>query len=416
MVCCNEEDCNKIAVYGYEYKKALKCNIHRVKPNMKDVTTKRCEKCLISVNPCFGLPDDDKSPSFCAKCKTQEMIDKKNKKCKCGKAQPSFGYKDDERATCCQKCALPNMIDIKNNKCVVCNLTQPIYGYENDERATHCMKCMINGMINIRDKMCIECNKVHPSYGYENDKSATHCFECHLPDMINIKSIRCKCGISTKKTFGYPGEKTICCSKCQELGMIDLVHKRCQTINCNTQISNTYYEGYCLRCFIYLFPDKPVVCNYKTKEAGVAEFIKEHFSNYNLIFDKKIDGGSSLRRPDILINLENQVVIIEIDENQHKKYDCGCDNRRLMELSLDVNHKSMVFIRFNPDEYIDKNNKNIKSCWTRSKEKGLLLVKEKDKDKWNERLNNLKDAVEYWINNTTDKTIEIIQMYYDQNL
>jgi hypothetical protein len=129
--------------------------------------------------------------------------------------------------------------------------------------------------------------------------------------------------------------------------MINLSAILCKTCG-DIQVNNNKYDGYCVRCFIYQFPDKPVVCNYKTKEIGVTEFIKEHFSNYNLIFDKRIDGGSSLRRPDILINLENQVLIIEIDENQHKKYDCGCDNRRLMELSLDVNHKSIVFIRFNP--------------------------------------------------------------------
>jgi hypothetical protein len=69
----------------------------------------------------------------------------------------------------------------------------------------------------------------------------------------------------------------------------------------------------------------------------------------------------------------------------------------------------------NPDDYIDKDNKKINSCWTRSKEKGLLSVTTRNKKKWNDRLNNLKDTVEYWINNTTDKTIEIIQMYYDQN-
>ncbi len=34
-----------------------------------------------------------------------------------------------------------------------------------------------------------------------------------------------------------------------------------------------------------------------------------------------------------------------------------------MEISKDLNHQPIVFMRFNPDGYIDKNNNEIKSCW-----------------------------------------------------
>jgi hypothetical protein len=56
---------------------------------------------------------------------------------------------------------------------------------------------------------------------------------------------------------------------------------------------------------------------------------------------------------------------IEIDENQHVAYDCSCENKRIMELSQDVGHRPIVFIRFNPDGYKDHKgtykNTNIKS-------------------------------------------------------
>jgi hypothetical protein len=44
-----------------------------------------------------------------------------------------------------------------------------------------------------------------------------------------------------------------------------------------------------------------------------------------------------------------------------------------MELFKDVNHRPIIFIRFNPDDY-KQDNKNIISCWTLNK-LGIYTVK-----------------------------------------
>jgi len=162
-----------------------------------------------------------------------------------------------------------------------------------------------------------------------------------------------------------------------------------------------------------LFPDKPVSRNYKTKEYSIVEYVKTQFENFTWVADKKINGGCSKRRPDLLLDLGYQIVIIEIDENQHTDYDCSCENKRIMELSQDLEHRPIVFIRFNPDEY-KKDGKTISSCWGNNN-KGICVVKKSKMNEWIERLNVLKQQIEYWINttNTTDKTIEIIQLFYD---
>ena len=59
----------------------------------------------------------------------------------------------------------------------------------------------------------------------------------------------------------------------------------------------------------------------------------------------------------------SHIIIIEIDENAHTDYDCSCENKRLMEISQDLGFRPIVFIRFNPDDYVDKDGNNIKSCW-----------------------------------------------------
>ena len=84
-----------------------------------------------------------------------------------------------------------------------------------------------------------------------------------------------------------------------------------------------------------------------------------------------------------------------------------------MELSQDCNHRPIVFIRFNPDSYIDKNMKKIPSCWSTNKQ-GITQVSKNQEKKWNFRLECLRDQVKYWIDNSSEKTIEVVQLFYDE--
>ena len=230
--------------------------------------------------------------------------------------------------------------------------------------------------------------------------------------MINLKDPKC---IECKKTipvFGFPTDKIRnYCSKCKKEGMINLKDPKCKSDWCIT-LSNKKYHGYCCYCFMHLFPDKQVSRNYKTKEKYVVDYIKEQFKEIDIIADKQIHGGCSKRRPDILIDLGHQIIIVEIDENQHINYDCSCENKRIMELSQDVGHIPIIFIRFNPDDY-KINLKNITSCWRQGKH-GIYTIKKCKQEEWNERLIILKEQINYWLINKTSKLIEIIQLFYDQ--
>ena len=191
--------------------------------------------------------------------------------------------------------------------------------------------------------------------------------------------------------------------------MIDIKHKTCIHDWCFIRPTDKY-DGYCLWCYIHTFPDKPVARNYKTKERAVVEFVCERFPEYTWITDKKVNDGCSMRRPDILLDLGDQVLIIEIDENAHQDYDCSCENKRIMDLSQDVG-RPIVFIRFNPDSY-RKGDAKIPSCWEHNMN-GICVVKYKDN--WEYRLNTLETQIKYWttITNTTNKTIETIHLFYD---
>ena len=55
------------------------------------------------------------------------------------------------------------------------------------------------------------------------------------------------------------------------------------------------------------------------------------------------------------------------------------------------------------------------SCWGPDG-KGICVVKKSKKNEWSERLNTLEEQITYWVNteNTTNKTIETIQLFYDE--
>ena len=221
-------------------------------------------------------------------------------------------------------------------------------------------------------------------------------------------------GCKKQPAFNVEGEtKALYCSVHKKEGMVDVKNKSCKSEWCTTRVSREKYDGYCLHCFMNLFPDKPVSRNYKTKEYAVVEYIKTKYPDVHWIADKIINGGCSKRRPDLILDLGYQVLIVEIDENQHIGYDCSCENRRLMELSQDLGHRPIIFIRFNPDNY-EINGENITSCWGQDK-KGICVVKKSKKHEWNQRLNVLEERINYWISpeNITNKTIETIQLFYD---
>ena len=369
--------------------------------------------------------------------------------------QPSYNYKEDRKPLYCASHKKENMIDIITKRCIenLCNI-RALFNYKDEKQVLYCSNHKKDGMINIRRKMCKEnnCDK-YAEFRYKEEKDLSYCFVHKKDNMIKNVYRKCKqnnCNI--RPNFNYNGEKQpIYCTMHKKDGMIDIIHKTCNEINCiirphynykgqkigiycmkhkldgminitdktcktylcDTQISDKY-NGYCLRCYIHMFPENPIVKNYKTKERAVSEYILKTYPDKTILSDKRVIDGCSKRRPDILIDLGHQVIICEVDENQHIEYDCTCENKRIMELFLDTGSRPIIFIRFNPDDYIDKNNTKILSCWYTNK-KGITVINKKRNTDWNNRLSVLKQTIDYWLEYKTDKTIVIIQLFYNQN-
>jgi len=255
--------------------------------------------------------------------------------------------------------------------------------------------------------------ELHEKQSYDNIKSQDKIKKMCKNNKKRTRSDKCiTLGCTTQATYNIEGKRASYCASHKKSDMIDTRNKHCKTPLCYTRV-NKKYDGYCLFCFIHMFPDSQITKNHKTKEKEVSDFITKTFPHHKWIIDKKIQDGCSKRRPDFLLDLGEQILIIEIDENQHNNYDCSCENKRLMEISKDLGHRPIIFIRFNPDGYKIGETK-IQSCFGYNM-KGLCVLKPECIKEWSERLNILKQNIDYWINplNKTNKTIEIIQLYYD---
>jgi len=318
----------------------------------------------------FGLHNDTR-PIACSGCKTEGMIDIKNKKCKCGKRM-YFGLPDDKRASACNGCKTEGMIDIKNKKCK-CG-TRMYFGLPDDKRASACSKCKTEGMVNIVDKKC-KCGKIM-YYGLPADTRPRACNGCKTEGMIDIKSKKCTCG--KRMVFGLHNDKRAsACNGCKTEGMIDIVNKKCKCRKqmyfglpndtrpsacngCKTEGMIDIKNKKCISCNLFrVSHSTKFLCSYcrpnsskkqHTKERKVVNFLNDEKEIPKFTHNKSIGQVCGNFRPDISIDCVRFFLVVEIDENQHSAYPQECEITRMYNIEQALGLRTH-FIRYNPDAY-----------------------------------------------------------------
>ena len=410
---CKNEGCKTRPSFNTIGLSAEYCFTHKTL-DMVNVIHKLCIEPDCKIRPSYNF--EGEPPKYCFTHKKLDMVNVIHKTCvepDC-KTRPSFNF-EGEPPEYCSKHKIIKMVNVIDKTCIEPDCkTLPIYNFEG-KIPEYCFKHKKIGMINVKSKTCMEPNcKTQPIYNFKGEPKAKYCSKHKKFGMIDIKNKTCmEPNCKTHPSYNTEGKtEALYCLKHKTLKMIDVINKTCKTSLCSTQVQKKY-DGYCLYCFINTFPDKPVARNYKTKEFAVVEHIKNKYPELSWREDKKVQDGCSKRRPDLLLDLGYQIIIIEIDENQHTDYDCSCENKRIMELSQDLAHRPIIFIRFNPDDYVCEEN-TVSSCWGNTKQ-GVCVIKKTKQKEWTERLTTLEQQIDYWVNpdNMTDKTIEIIQLFYN---
>jgi hypothetical protein len=301
------------------------------------------------------------------------------------------------------------------------------YKCEHNKERSRCRDCGGRAFCD-HGRIKSQCRDCGGSVFCIHNKRKSTCKDCNGSGICihnKIKSTCKECGGSEicihgkfKSSCKECGGTRICIhnkfkQSCKECGGSQL----CNSTFCETY-KNKKYNGYCSRCYIHLFPNELISRNYKTKEYAVLEFIRNNYTEHTRVNDKVIEGGCSKKRPDIFLDLLTHSIIIEIDENQHKTYD-NCELKRINLLFEDLGDRHIVFIRFNPDDYLDKDNKKITSCWGIDRRNGLSSVKKSKRNEWEQRLNTLKNTVDEVIcidNIEITNPITYINLFYDEEI
>lgn len=114
----------------------------------------------------------------------------------------------------------------------------------------------------------------------------------------------------------------------------------------------------------------------KPKKISVAQYIIKNFPKYQWIINKNLKKNIKKHasiRPNIRTELNDRIIVIEVDEQQHKAYDKSKEQSRIFEFSNNIDQKNVYIIRFNPDEY-KFNDEDIPSCWAINNKNNVILL------------------------------------------
>lgn len=454
---CKNFYCNKTACFGYlNTNKYEYCNIHK-ENNMINLKIKKCVFEGCDENAYYNL-ENYKYGIYCISHKKENMINVCQSKCKfkdC-KSIPRYNYITEQKYAYCKIHKLDNMVNLKLLRCNVQNCTKiAVFNYPDQKKAIYCTHHKEENMINLSAKQCTidKCNKYAHYYDKLNKK--LYCSEHKTDETIDIKYQICheiNCKNNANYNYGYEFKGKYCNNHKSDT-MIHIKNNKCQEKNCNNKaiygiiqqrkqycnnhkkdnmviLDNMHKCSLCDNSYNFIVNNvkfcsehilskkhevnlKKIcrICDIEEYSNYICEQCKllSHKKEYSIVrfIKKKIkipfihDSNEpvkecSNKRPDIFYDLLTHVLIVEIDENQHKTYSDICECARINNIVNSIGGKSVIFIRYNPDKiYNNKNEINIE-----------LTTK----------LNLLIKTISDEINKNYDNFIvKIIQLFYDDD-
>jgi hypothetical protein len=440
---CEAKGCKKQPTFNFEGEKNARfCSEHK-EVNMIDIKHKTCETKGCKKQPIFNF-EGETTPRFCSDHKEANMIDIKNKTCetKGCKKRPNFNFEGMPRARFCSDHKEVNMIDIKNKTCETKGCKkQPTFNFEGEKNARFCSDHKEVNMINIKSKTCEakDCKRI-PTFNFDGKKNARFCSDHKEVNMIDIKHKKCETkGCKLRASYGLPGTSVTHCSKDKLLGMIIKPTKRCsedckepathglkEPLFCEQHADKDHYnlceqkctntkcpypgrldilnrEGLCVTFCSLIKKDQMMKKYIKKKEEFIGNLLKEDIKQELSHCDEIIDSSCSKVRPDFVFDCGTHVVIIEVDEHQHRSYsNCGntkeertrMENRRMFMIFQSFGGPRTIFIRYNPDVF----RVNDKIVNVSDKKRHELLLR------W----------VKHYLKNGTEFPMEVKYLFYDE--
>lgn len=370
--CDHESGCHIQPSFGWpDDKRALRCFKHK-EDDMINVHNKRCAYKGCSEGAYYDIKGSNKR-TWCSTHKTDDMIDPYRQMCSYSGCiiGPSFNYEGLKPMFCCDH-AYPGMVNVISKRCEINKcLRQATFAFQGESR-TRCGEHKLPGMFY---KRCAEkdCPYI-PVFNMPSQKSGLYCSLHKTLDMVNVVNARCaSCTLTAK--FNIPGIQPMFCSEHKGRGMISKPTKQCgqckklathgiaAAIHCETHADPedvNLLERKCKSCDLDFVLNIDDLCDYcdphqtkkyrKAKEMIVKDFLDAENMKYDT-HDRIIERGAcGKERPDFLFDCGTHFVIVEVDENQHSHITPECENIRMKNIHQALG-LSVVFIRYNPDNY-----------------------------------------------------------------
>jgi hypothetical protein len=397
------KNCPKVANFNFDkFKTPIYCFDHKLE-GMVNINAKHCLYC--DTVPCFNYIGEIDA-ICCAEHKMATMINVKDRTCAHNRCLtiPNFNMASETTGLYCFEHKLAGMTNVKSKHCLEfpCR-KQPIFNNKGETSGIYCSKHRKENMVNVVSKKCeYENCYTTARYNIESIHTGIYCFIHKTEDMIDVMEKRCVC--KKQPNYGFIGYTPTHCTTCKIKGMVRDPIKRCGCGKLATKIKETVY--YCDDENIKDAIDIHEICNicYNKTEIGkqvcnsciiqietpkthhLKELqIKRYLENAGIeihSYDKIV--GESKRRPDFIIKQsDNNIIVIECDEfqHQHKSYPCECEITRMKQIYFDLfkldgskdekirdgpedaraagnyddeKNNKLLFIRYNPDQYLSE--------------------------------------------------------------
>lgn len=365
--------------------------------NMVNKYSKLCIKCN-KCHPSYNVKGSTKK-LYCSHCKDEDMVAIGKKCITCGVNNAHYNYNGQKPPLYCKTCKNDEMLTTTQIKCTKCKLSVAFYNKEGETKRLYCSKCKEDDMINIvTDVLCIKCKKSHATYNKEGERKKKYCAKCKEPDMVRINQIICE-ELHCKRYayYGNPGGKIQYCSAHKKSGMLNRPRKKCvgseedeckenaiygtkipihceehkldnelnlverACVKCN-KIDILNMEGLCINfCNLdkkYSLLKKRV----KQEESIIKNLLQKSIDIECMYTDSVVDKDCTRKRPDFVYHCGSHIIIIEVDEYQHKSYSCTAygdtlegrikgERIRMYEIAQSFDGLPVTFIRYNPNNY-----------------------------------------------------------------
>jgi len=272
---------------------------------------------------------------------------------------PSFNLPGEKKGIYCSEHRLKDMINVKQKACLQDNCAkQPCCNYPDQKERLYCAEHKLPGMVNVLTKPCDHCPK-KPTYGYPGHPPR-FC-KPHHPDGTIKKSLR-KCQSDECKEYATHGPSRDNPTKCEDHAaptdscLVERECSQCKRIDVLTK------ANICVNFCAMEKEHKALKKQVKQKEEAIGRLLKDRIALDLFSEDKVVDIDCSRRRPDFVYHLGTHVLIIEVDEGQHKSYACTAygddktgrvkgENIRMFQIAQSFDGLPVLFLRYNPDAY-----------------------------------------------------------------